>query len=1746
MSMRRVTAGALLAGPALALTGALSTSAILLPAAGSARRSPSSAIGTAHAGRARPPAVVPATGASIVRRARRSAPPAGAPARTFVRIPGETLPALDLAGAERGLHSVAAAPSELAQPIALTFTLRRADQAGFSRLLSEVTNPRSSNFRHYLTQRQLTERFGPSADAYQSTLSWLRSQGFRLTQGSADRLTMTVTGTRGQAQRALGVRFNEYLLGGRRVYANASAPALPRSIARDVAAVSGLSNLAAPHAPAVYRADVKSACLEAALSWIPGSGSFQTMYDAARTGSATWLDMLNLMGEMSTVWAGYLNPVNMFANGWGTGNCLGVYLKYLIHTHDWNLDGRPDHLLGAKAAVKPAISAPNEGQKIGLLEFDTFRPSDVADWLALMGLPASVLEHVHEVPINGGVPVPGPGESEVLLDIAAVIDADPYLLKSPAASLVVYDASANTSFEQLFNAMIEQGDTVISNSWSACEGEVSPAEAQSINAVLEQAAARGISVFNGSGDAGGTCLDGAANTVGVPADSPYATAVGGTSPHFEAGLAYGGEEWWGEGSRDGSGGGFGVSRYFARPSYQQGFNASAMRSVPDVAVDANPEAGVEICQEDAGGCPNGQLFGGTSMAAPELAGATAYLNPEIGQNIGFANPVLYQLARSDPATFHSAASMHSDFAHVGLGSPVYDNILRDVTEEATGPTSAGESHVAAAIDVPADGRTDGIVRVEVLDENGFPEVGHNVTVTPSPGSHAVISAPSGPSNGEGFVTFDVTDTVAEEVKLTITDTTDNVTLSSEPTMTFVEPVATGAQISAGPTTVNDNGSATTTISVYLQNGLGRPAVGKTVKIAQGSGNATIAPESLEALTNDEGIATFTATDESQESVSFTATDASDGDLPVPGSATVTFEPEGASPCGSGAPTAVSPYSISPWASGFPYNAQRIYLGLFDYYACQGPEQPAFDASGNMYVPDSTSGQIFVFGSSGGRADAQDALPGAHFGVDELFGLAFGKNGELYASVPQTNDSFSEPKIVQLNPTTGAVMRVIATAASGLSPCPSAIAVDPLSGDLFVTDDCSGVGSPKDLERIADPSGSSPVVSQYTTALPYTEGIASNGIAFAPDGTIYVAMPGSRKVVSVSATNLPGSPTVSTVAGFAGEPYGVAVAESGPEGQATALDVVEGSGAVTRVDLSGSPATTSTVVSDSEALASTSAVLGPDGCVYVTNLFQLLRLSSSSGCAGPSSSAPQVTLSPGGPSPAPTGSSVTFTAQLSHFASAPGTPVIFSVGGANAQVKLVHADASGRATFTLEGVLTGADTVMASAEDGSTPVTSAPITQRWSAGKDVTSIDLNASQQGGPAGQPATITARLLDISQTPPGTISGQPVAISLDGDSCTVQTNGEGVASCQLIPPVSGLLEITASYAGSATYSESQASDLFDATLPAAPAAQPAAPVNITPPAISGTPLPGHELSCSTGAWTGSPSAFAYQWQRAGRPIAGASAARYDVQIADEAQTLTCAVSAANAAGASAPATSAGVLVAVPGTLSCPKPSGRIAGASLGPLRLGFTRKRARATLRRFRISRNGFDNFCLYGGFGISAGYPAQSLLQTLSRRQRARVRGRIVVALTANPYYALRGARPGMAFAPLSRRLHAGKAFRINGNDWYIVPGKRANGVLKVSGGVIQDVGIAERLLTTGRRAQRLSLTSWNTAQCVVPSLRGATLARARTLLRDAHCRLGRVSRPAHPRRRHALVVSAQLPRPQSVYAPGHRVRVRLSAR
>ena len=1312
-------------------------------------------------------------------------------ARDWTRLPGHVLPALASAMplAPAGIPTARAARERDDEPISLTLVLARDDEAGFQRYLHDLYDPSSPEYRQFSSQPEIADRFGPSRASYGRVREYLEGNGFTVVEEAANRLTLTVRGTRADAARAFDVRIADYQRGDRTFFANAGDPALPADLAPHVQAIAGLSNLATPsHVDKEKFLEICEAIL-AALGLI-----------------ALGLEFLAL-------------PV-----------ALGALLCFLVHQfaqpppppnppkppnppyhppRKRRRRGRSAVVAGAPrglvAAADHAAEVDGTGQTIGLVEFDSFEPSDVASFLQLFGLPASRIDNVSQVHVNGGT-TPGPDQVEVLIDIDAI------LVAAPGAHVAVYDApfqGAGNSFQPVLNRMISDGVTIISNSWAYCEDQTSLADVQSIDSILQSASAAGISVLTGAGDTGSTCLDGAANTIAVPAGSPHVTAVGGTTLTLGPGVLYGSETWWdGSAATPPTGqGGFGTSRFFPRPSYQDGVSSATNRSIPDVAVNADPASGIAICQASDGGCPTGKLYGGTSLAAPTWAAFVALLNDSEGANLGELNPQLYPLAATDG--FHPPAAMGSDFAHVGLGSPNLDPLDLLLGGNTLGPVDADASDVYEAAQLtggrqlppifptPADGSTASLVAVVLRDADGGTVAGKTVTLAATGGS-AMITPPSGVTNAaNGAVVFSVTDLTAETVTLHAADTTDGIPLSQTADVTFGVPSAAQAGIAAAPPAVAANGTESATITITLKDAMNRPTPGKVVTISQGSGHSTLIGPSP-AVTDANGQVAFTATDLIAETVTYAAVDVTDGELPFPGTAQVDFG--GGTACAANAPPPVGQngYVVAPFATEFPTGT--LSFGGVNFGGCAGVSAPAFTNS-SVYLLDFLNGDVYQLDAGGGPASAGTKLTTIG---PTLAWPAFTPGGHLYATRAATTGDFTTGAILELDPTTGAVLRTVVPNLR----CPNSLVVDPVSGDLFVDGECFGGGSDDaTIHRVRNPDSVSPTIEVYAT-LP---GTPNGQMVFAPSGNLYVAVnyTSGGGVVRVTGTAGPATPTVTTVAGVP-TIFWLNIGSVDQAGEPTSLITLAQSGDLQLVDLSTTPATTFTIANRTGG-----GTFGPDGCLYMPAGNVLYRLADpAGGCHYGDAS---LGLSPASVATNPQqGTTQVFTATLHRGTTPAGTPITFQVSGANTLRQIVPSDANGQATFTYTGGHTGQDTIVALATIGTTALTSNHATVTWDAGAHRTFLSLNGSAVAGTAGTATTVTAALVDTSQTPAAAVVGQSVQFDVGGAQCAGDTDANGIATCQLTPTTPGGATLTATFAGAAQLTPATASVGF--TVVAAP----------------------------------------------------------------------------------------------------------------------------------------------------------------------------------------------------------------------------------------------------------------------------------------------------------------------------------------
>jgi hypothetical protein len=523
-----------------------------------------------------------------------------------------------------GAQTIGAMPA--AKPIRLTVALKSQDPSGLAAFAEEVSLPSSPHFRQYLSVAQFASGYGATPAQVALVGSALQARGLTVGRVSANDLTLQVSGTASEVERALSLSLSQVKLeNGRTAYANAEAPAIPSSVAPFVQGVIGLNNVS-PEQPQHARSDARSSRV-------------------ARSSQAIGAQIVT-GGPQPCLEA---TEFEQSEGGYTPDKIASAYqLSSLYAGGD----------LGA-------------GQTIAVFEQQPFDPSDIETYQSCFGTNATVTP----VDVDGGPEGLPSEDGESALDIEQIVGL------APQAHVLVYQGPEEQEVApvDIISTIVSQDQAkVISSSWGLCESlaaQFGPTVIATENTLLQEAAAQGQSFFVSSGDTGSEqCAQVHSKerqlAVLNPAGQPFATGVGGTWLLSREGgtlKEYDGtlpplEGIWNYGfhAQGGAGGG-GISKEFAMPSYQSSASPSLgvinadsssapcakapfCRQVPDVSADADPQTGYDVFDEG-----EWQVVGGTSASAPLWAAFTGLANalPACGGvPIGFANPALYAIAGS--------------------------------------------------------------------------------------------------------------------------------------------------------------------------------------------------------------------------------------------------------------------------------------------------------------------------------------------------------------------------------------------------------------------------------------------------------------------------------------------------------------------------------------------------------------------------------------------------------------------------------------------------------------------------------------------------------------------------------------------------------------------------------------------------------------------------------------------------------------------------------------------------------------------------------------------------------------------------------------------------------------------------------------------------------------------------------------------------------------------------------------------
>ncbi len=243
--------------------------------------------------------------------------------------------------------------------LSVALPLRNADQ--LQEFLKQVSDPNSPLFRHYLTNEQFTEAYGPTQADYDSVVNYLKAKGLEVTATHSNRMIVSVRANKSDIQNAFHVGMHHYQRpDGTTFFGPDDEPSL--DLDTPVLRIGGLDNYILPHPKMV-------------ISTLPNT---------------------------QIVSGSRANAVTAHAGSGPSGLLMG---------NDF------------RNAYVPGVTLNGSGQSVALFELDTYYPADVQRYMSQAGLTNTVI-NVYLDGWSSST-TPGGGNGEVSLDIDQAMSMAP-------------------------------------------------------------------------------------------------------------------------------------------------------------------------------------------------------------------------------------------------------------------------------------------------------------------------------------------------------------------------------------------------------------------------------------------------------------------------------------------------------------------------------------------------------------------------------------------------------------------------------------------------------------------------------------------------------------------------------------------------------------------------------------------------------------------------------------------------------------------------------------------------------------------------------------------------------------------------------------------------------------------------------------------------------------------------------------------------------------------------------------------------------------------------------------------------------------------------------------------------------------------------------------------------------------------------------------------------------------------------
>jgi len=96
------------------------------------------------------------------------------------------------------------------QRINVTVSLLARDGAGLDAFNRSVSDPKSPNYRHFISPNEVGERFGASQQTVDATVAYLKANGLAITLVAGNKMAISAEGTIAQVEKAFGVKLANY------------------------------------------------------------------------------------------------------------------------------------------------------------------------------------------------------------------------------------------------------------------------------------------------------------------------------------------------------------------------------------------------------------------------------------------------------------------------------------------------------------------------------------------------------------------------------------------------------------------------------------------------------------------------------------------------------------------------------------------------------------------------------------------------------------------------------------------------------------------------------------------------------------------------------------------------------------------------------------------------------------------------------------------------------------------------------------------------------------------------------------------------------------------------------------------------------------------------------------------------------------------------------------------------------------------------------------------------------------------------------------------------------------------------------------------------------------------------------------------------------------------------------------------------------------------------------------------------